>query len=250
MALPKAVVHDDQLDLHLFGQDVLDVDADRLSGAEVRAALGKAREVGRDLDEGAIILHAPHDAYHGLTDRKSGGVLGPCAQQFPDGQNEPALYVPALDGAEDLLPDADPVGGGRDAADRHAVDGQQSADAASHVAEGPEGFDVGHGAGEDIAGLERVEVIGLAHPLCFGAGEAVDRLTGLVGVHPLDDKAGGPPDPRQDRNVPHAAGLGSVGTLFKGHHGPQPAKLKPQLAGGIERQCRALQNFAAGHRRP
>ena len=53
VALAEGVVDDDELYLHLLGQDVLDVDAHGLSGPQVGAALGEAREVGRDLDEGA-----------------------------------------------------------------------------------------------------------------------------------------------------------------------------------------------------
>ena len=65
--LAQGVVHDYQLDLHFLRQDVFDVDAHGLPGMQVGAALGEAREVGRDLDEGAVFLHAPHDAHHRLT---------------------------------------------------------------------------------------------------------------------------------------------------------------------------------------
>ena len=99
---------------------------------------------------------------------------------------------------------------------------------------------MGHDAGQDVAGLELVEVFGLAHPLCFGAGEAVDRLTGLVGVHPLDDKAGGAAHPRQHRNVPHGAALSPIGTLAKGHHGLYPAQVEPELALGVKGKGSAL----------
>ena len=123
VALAEGMIDDDQLDLHLLGQDVFDVDAHGLTGMQVGAALGETREVGRDLDEGAVLLHTSHDAHHRLAHRKGSGVFGPCAQKLPDGQHEPPLRVPALDGAEDLLPYADPVGGGGDAAHRHTIDG-------------------------------------------------------------------------------------------------------------------------------
>ena len=42
VALAQGVVHDHQLDLHFFRQNVLDVDAHRLPGHKVGAALGKA----------------------------------------------------------------------------------------------------------------------------------------------------------------------------------------------------------------
>ena len=77
VALAEGMIDDDQLDLHLLGQDVFDVDAHGLPGMQVGAALGEAREVGRDLDEGAVFLHASHDAHHRLAHRKGGGVLGP-----------------------------------------------------------------------------------------------------------------------------------------------------------------------------
>ena len=82
-----------------------------------------------------------------------GGVLLPGAQQLPDGQHEPPLHIPAFDGAQDLLDHTHPVGRGGDAADRHAVDGQQGADAAPNVTKGPKRLAVGHSAGQDIPGL-------------------------------------------------------------------------------------------------
>ena len=86
--------------------------------------------------------------------REHGGSgLGPGTQQLPDGQHEPSLCGPALDGAEYLLPYADPVGRGGDAADRHAGDGQQGADAAPTVTKGTKRLDVGHSAGQDVPGL-------------------------------------------------------------------------------------------------
>ncbi len=250
VALAEGVVDDDELYLHLLGQDVLDVDAHGLPGPQVGAALGEAREVGRDLDEGAVLLHAPHDAHHRFAHRKGGSVLGPGTQQLPDGQHEPPLCVPALDGAEDLLPHADPVGRGGDTAHRHTVDGQQGADAAAYVTERAEGLDVGHDAGQDVAGLELVEVFGLAHPLGFSAGEAVDSLSVFVGVDALDDKAGGPAYPRQYGDVPYAAGVGPVGALPEGHYSPAAAQLEPELTLGVEGQRRALQDLTAGHRGP
>ena len=250
VALAEAVVYDDEFDLHFFRQDVLDVNTHSLAGVKILAALGQPGQIRRDLDEGSVFFHAAHDAHHRFAHGKTGGVLGPGAQQLPDGQDEPSLHIPALDDAQDLLPHADPVGGGGDAADRHAVDGEQGADAASYVAESSERFDVGHGAGQDVAGAEGVEVVCLAHPLRLGAGEPIAGLAGLIGVQFFDDETGGPTHPREHGNVPHTARLGSVGTLLKGHHGPHPAQFEPQLAGRVERQCSALQNFAAGHGRP
>ena len=216
VALAQGVVHDHQLDLHFFRQDVLDVDAHRLPGHKVGAALGKAREVGRDLDKGAVFLHAAHDAHHGLTHGEPGRIFLPCAQQFPDGQHKAALYIPVLDGAQDLLAHAHPVGGGGDAAHRHAVDGQQGTDAAAHITERAKRLDMGHGAGQDIAGLQSVQIVGLAHLLRQRAGEPVEGLTVLVGVQRLDHKAGGAAHPRQHRNVPHGAVCGTIGALGKG----------------------------------
>ena len=153
VALAQAVVDDDQLDLHFIGQDVFDVDAHRLPGVQVGAGLGKAGQIGGDLHKGAVFLHAPHNAHHGLTHGEPGGVLLPGAQQLPDGQHEPPLHIPAFDGAQDLLAHTHPVGRGGDAADRHAVDGQQGADAAPNVTKGTKRLDVGHSAGQDVPGL-------------------------------------------------------------------------------------------------
>ena len=109
---------------------------------------------------------------------------------------------------------------------------------------------MGHDAGQDVAGLELVEVFGLAHPLGFGAGEAVDSLSVFVGVDALDDKAGGPAYPRQYGDVPYAASVGPVGALPEGHYSPAAAQLEPELTLGVEGQRRALQDLAAGHRGP
>ena len=84
VALVQAVVHDHQLDLHLFRQDVLDVDAHGLPGGKVGAAFGKTGQVGRDLNEGTVLLHAAHDAHHRLAHSEPGSILCPGAQKFPD----------------------------------------------------------------------------------------------------------------------------------------------------------------------
>ena len=250
MALVQAVVHDDQLDLHLFRQDVLDVDTHGLPGGKVGAAFGKTGQVGRDLNEGTVLLHAAHDAHHCFTHRKMGGVLGPGAQQFPDGEHKAALHVPVLDRAQNLLPHAHPVGGGGNAAHRHAVDGQQGTDAAPHIAERTKWLNVSYGAGQDIAGRKGIEIIGLAHPLRFCAGKPVEGLPVLVGVQSLHHKAGGAAHPRQHGNVPHGAVFGSVGALHKGHHGPDAAQVEPQLPLGVKGQGGGLQNLVAGHGGP
>ena len=109
---------------------------------------------------------------------------------------------------------------------------------------------MGHDAGQDVAGLELVEVFSLTHPLGFSAGEAVDSLSVFVGVDALDDKAGGPTYPRQYGDVPYAAGVGPVGALPEGHYSPAAAQLEPELTLGVEGQRRALQDLAAGHRGP
>ena len=109
---------------------------------------------------------------------------------------------------------------------------------------------MGHDAGQDVAGLELVEVFGLAHPLGLGPGEPVEGLSVFVGVDALNDEAGGATHPRQHGDVPHAAGVGPVGALSEGHHGPAAAQLEPKLTLGVEGQSGALQNFAAGHRGP
>ena len=84
------MVHNHQLDLHLFRQDVLDVDAHGLPGGKVGAAFGKTGQVGCDLNEGTVLLHAAHDAHHCFTHRKMGGVLGyHFIQSFQPGEVTP-----------------------------------------------------------------------------------------------------------------------------------------------------------------
>ena len=109
---------------------------------------------------------------------------------------------------------------------------------------------MGHDTGQDVAGLELVEVFGLAHPLGLGPGEPVEGLSVFVGVDALNDEAGGATHPRQYGDVPYTAGVGSVGTLPEGHYSPAAAQLEPELTLGVEGQRRALQDLAAGHRGP
>ena len=74
VGLAQGVVHDDQLDLHLFRQNVFNVDTYRLSGCKAGAALRKARKVRRNLHKGAVFLHAAHDAHHRFAYGEPGGV--------------------------------------------------------------------------------------------------------------------------------------------------------------------------------
>ena len=106
---------------------------------------------------------------------------------------------------------------------------------------------MGHRAGQDIAGLQGVQIVGLAHPLRLSTGKPVHRLSGLVGVQRLNDKAGGAAYPGQYGNVPHGAVLSAVGALGKGHHGLHSAQLKPQLTLDVKGQSGGLQALAAGH---
>ena len=247
VALAQAVVDDDELDLHLFGQDVLDVNTDGLSGVQVRAALGQTGEVGRNFDEGAVLFDAPDDADNCFANREGSGVLLPCSQKLPDGEDEPSLYIPALDGTQNLLADADPVGRRGNAADRHAVDREQCADAAAHVTERAERFDVGHRAGQDVAGHQPVEVVRFAHPLCLGTGKPIEGLTAGVGVQGLDDKAGRAAHPGQDGDIPDRTGLSSVGALGEGHDRLDATQLEPELTLGVKGEGSRLQNFTICH---
>ena len=123
----------------------------------------------------------------------------------------------------------------------------QGADAAAYVAECAERLDMGHGAGQDIPGLQSVQIVGLAHPLRLRAGKPVHGLAVLAGVQPFHHKAGGAAHPGQHGDIPHSAGFGTVGALGKGHHGFDPADLEPQLTLGVKGQRRGLQNFAVRH---
>ncbi|MGL0910084.1 hypothetical protein ACSTB0_13670, partial [Faecalibacterium wellingii] len=71
----------------------------------------------------------------------------------------------------------------------------------------------GFTVGETVVGIVRsveeygtfIEIApnlaGLAHPLCLSTGKPVHRLSGLVGVQRLNDKAGGAAYPGQYGNV-------------------------------------------------
>ena len=93
-----------------------------------------------------------------------------------------------------------------------------------------------HSAGQNVAGLQGVQIIRLAHPLRLGTRQPVKGLPVLVGVQPLDHKTGGTAYTGQYGDIPHGTALGTIGALGKGHHGLHPAKLKPKLALGIKRQ--------------
>ena len=128
-------------------------------------------EIRRYLDKNTVILNAAHNAAHRFPGGKEGGVLAPCAQKLPQGQDDAPLRIAVLDGAQKLLAYLHSVGGGGNAADRQAVDGQERCNAAANVAERTEVFDVGHGAGNDAARLQRVKVLRTAAALCLRAGE-------------------------------------------------------------------------------
>ena len=157
------------------------------------------------------------------------------------------MCIAVVDGAQKLLAHLHPVGGGGNAADRQAVDGQQRRNAAADVAERAEILNVGHGAGDDAAGLQRVKVLCPAAALCLGAGEQVVFLAVLVKLGAHDDKAGRAAHSGQHGNVlDRLAGRG-VYTVGKGHDAPHAAQLKPQAAVGIVGKGGALQHFAVRH---
>ena len=140
-----------------------------------------------------------------------------------------------------------PVRGRGDAADRQAVDGQQRRNAAADVAERAEILNVGHGAGDDAAGFQRVKVLCPAAALCLGAGEQVVFLAVIVKLGAHDDKAGRAAHPGQHGNVFDGLAGRGVHTVRKRHDAAQPAQLKPQAVPCVVGQGCALQHLAAGH---
>ena len=245
--LAQIFVYHHELYLHLVRQDVLDVHAHGLARAQGAVCFGKARQVRRYLDKNAVILDAAHNTHDGLPGGKAGGVLAPCAQKLPQCQHDAPLHIAVLDGAQKLLAHLYSVGGGGNTADRKAVDGQKRRNAAADITERAEIFNVGHGAGDDAARFQRVQVLCPAAALGLRAGEQVIFLAVFVKLGSHDDKAGWAAHPGQHGNVLHGLAGGSVHTIRKGHNAPHTAQLKPQPTLGIVGKGGALQHFAVRH---
>ena len=136
VVLAQAAVDDHQLDLHLFGQDALDVDADRLAGAQVGAALGQPRRLG------AISTKVPYSSMLRTipTTVSPAEKAAAFSAQLPKSSRMVSTTGsggPGCGWRRGSAAPPTPVGGGGDAAHRHAVDGQQGADAAAHIAGRP-----------------------------------------------------------------------------------------------------------------
>ena len=240
--LVQLLVDHNKFDLHLVRQNALDVHAHGLPRAQRAVRLGQPGQVGRDLDKHAVFLHAAHDADNRLPGCKAGGVLAPGAQQFAQRQHDAPLRVAVFHRAQQLLAHLHAVGGRGDAGDRKAVDGQQRRDAAADIAERAEALDMGHGAGDDAAVFERVQIFAAAAALRLGAGKPVHGLAVLLaaaGQH----KAGRPPHAGQHGNVLDRLLRRVVHTFLKRHIGAPPAQRKPQAAAGVKRQGGALQHL-------
>ena len=75
-----------QLDLHPLGDNAFDVYRRTVShrqvdlGAVLLADLGQSRQIGRQLNENAVVLDAADDPRHRLPRRELGGVFLPCAE--------------------------------------------------------------------------------------------------------------------------------------------------------------------------
>ena len=94
-------VHKDQLDLHALGDDAFDVDGGvlpdhslRVKGRILASQLRKTREIGCQLHEDAVWLHASDDARHGLPGLKACRIFLPGTQKLaPRNENAPLLPV-------------------------------------------------------------------------------------------------------------------------------------------------------------
>ena len=101
--LAQIFVYHYELYLHLVRQNVLDVHAHGLPGAQGRICLGQTGKIRRYLDKNTVILNAAHNADHRFPGGKAGGVLAPGAQKLPQGQDDAPLCIAVLDGAQKLL---------------------------------------------------------------------------------------------------------------------------------------------------
>ena len=130
----RQLLNDLELDLHALRPDALDKDGDAVTGREALPRVGKTGQIGRQLDETAVLLHAADRTPYRLAGAEAAGVLHPGAQELPVGHGDPArLPVYGPDRRQNFLPCPEAVVGVRDAGHGDVFDGQHGDDAASDV---------------------------------------------------------------------------------------------------------------------
>ena len=94
-------VNERQLDLELFRLYAFDVYRRLLAHPDALPRLCQAGQIRCQLHKDPIGLHGAHDSGDSLTGGEQGGVFLPCAQQFPVGQTNAAVFQRG-DHAEDF----------------------------------------------------------------------------------------------------------------------------------------------------
>ena len=142
---------------------------------------------------------------------------------------------------------ADAVVRGRDAGDGQAVHRDQRGDPAADVAECAERLRTRDTARENVAGNKAVEIF-FAAPSLHGGARQVKQRASVLDFHMRDDKADGPPDACDERDVADFSVRDAVGTFLVRHNGRKAAQTEVQAALRVKRKRAGFQHGPAPHR--
>ena len=162
----------------------------------------------------------------------------------PGCQHKAPLRVPVLDGAQDLLSYADPVGRGGDAAYRHTVDGQQGTDTTAHVTKRAERRKPCDHGRQNVPGPLFAE--DLFQRCLLRAAPGQKRRPIRCEAH--DSKTYGPSHARQDRDIPRFAAKNAARGLCTRHNPCAAAECDMQVMPLVAFDRGRLQNFPLLHR--
>ena len=144
-------VDNNQLCLHFFRDQALDVDARVLADCDALARLRQSGEVRRKLYKYAVVLDRPDDARNSFAGRKQSRVFAPGSKQLLVCERNTPIRLDRLDDGFDILRGCEPVARMCDAADGDCVDGDQGRQAAADINETAKRFQVRNLRVYDIA---------------------------------------------------------------------------------------------------
>ena len=212
---------------------------------QAAVGLGQPRQVGRDLNKHAVILHTAHNAHHGFAGGKAGGVLAPGAQQFPVAQVEAVfLRLHGGDHRQQVLSHPDPVAGMGDTGDGEGLNGQQGDNAAAHVHKGAEGLQVGDLAGDDHARRQVSEHPVQSLGLGPAAGEGQAGPSGFIRFQGGDTAAHRLSHQGQHGDLPPGAADERVNGRLSGNAAGKAAQGDHQVVVFLTAQDRPFQDRA------
>ena len=164
-------IDEDELNLHLVGNQALDVDAGVLTGSDSRLKFRKPSKMWGKFHKDAVRLHRAHDAGNGLPRGKAGGIFLPGSQQLLVAEQDAEVFLDSGHDGADVLTGSEAVAGVRDAGDRNAVDGNEGWDAATDIHKAPERLQMGDPCGDDVAGSQGGQQLLPTEQLSLTAGE-------------------------------------------------------------------------------